>query len=130
MATKDLGDGVPVKALLGPVGGNLVAICVSSNQLLPPLGVLSSQGLLQVQLLPDVRCIRLQVHLQGRVQHVQLGEDASQVANHRANVCLELVVILKELLKLRSLVDLKEALLGLPLAPPVEEVGPKVCPLV
>ena len=109
MATKDLGDGVPVKALLGPVGGNLVAICVSSNQLLPPLGVLSSQGLPQVHLLPDVRCPQLQVHLQGRVQHVQLGEDASQVANHRANVLLELVEVLKELLKLLLFINFKES---------------------
>merc|ERR1719458_2317456 len=72
----------------------------------------------------------LQVDLQGGVQHVHLGQHTGQVANHRANVRLELVVVLEELLKLCSLVDLQDSLLSLPLASPVEEVSPKVGPLV
>merc|ERR1719422_426723 len=46
-----------------------------------------------VQLLPHVGRPQLQVHLQGGVQHVQLGHHAGQVADHRPNVLLELVVV-------------------------------------
>ena len=118
VATKDLHDGVLIEGGLGEGLGDVVAVAVSIDHHLPPDRVLSGQGLGQVNILPEILGVHLQVDLVVRVQHLHLGEDAGQVAHLGGHVIFEVREVAEELSKV-LLSDLNKAI-SLPLFPGVE----------
>ena len=99
VSAEDLHERVLVEGSLGEGSGDVVAVLVLILQHLPPLGVLSSHGLAQVHLGPQVVSVGLHVDLEVGVQHVHLGQDAGQVAHHGGNISLEVLEVHQELLE-------------------------------
>ena len=93
-------------------------------QHVPPLGVLSSHGLAQVNLAPHVSGVGLHVNLEVVVEHVHLLHDTGQVAHLGGNVSLEVLEVHKELLEV--LLSWLEESLHLSLVPAVPDASPGV----
>ena len=119
VAPEHLHDRVLVQGGLGERPGDVVAVFISVSHHLPPGWVLSGQGLGEVDLVPEVIGVALQVDLEVGVKHVHLDEDAGEGAHLGGHMILEFVEILEEFSKV-LFGDLNETL-SLSLAPEVVE---------
>ena len=109
VTAEHLHDGVLVQGGLGEGPGHVIAIVVAVNHHLPPDGVLSCEGLGHVNVLPEGLGVGLQVDLVVIVEHVQLAQDAGQVAHLGGHAIFEVGEIAQELSKV-LLSDLNEAI--------------------